>query len=111
MRKNINDAGIFAAVCNNKVGIFNIIANILFVHGFYGVQILAINALDAATAIANIALYAAEQAHIRIYLNIDLEIQQVAHGFIIENMNTFQQNHFGRRNFFAGIAAPMLGIS
>ena len=82
----------------------------LFVHRLHRFKVLLVHAFDGAAAVAQIPLHAAQQAHVRVHLDVHLEIQQVAHFRVVEHVDALQQHHVRRLDQPAGIAAPVLGV-
>ena len=65
-------------------------------HGLDGREILRHNRLHGTTALLHIAQGAAQDAHIRVRLDENLDIQQVAQVGVLENQDALDDDHFRR---------------
>ena len=93
MGEDIHNARVFASVGDDEICIVYVIADILFIHRFDRIQILAVNALHASTTVSNIPLDTAQETDVWIDLNKDLKVQHVPNVWIVKDMDSLEQNH------------------
>lgn len=108
--QNIHDARVASPMRHDHVRQFDVIADVLVVHGLDGAQILDRNVFDAAPTLIDVAGDTAQQADIRLYAHIQLEKHQFAQALVIEHMNALYDEHIRRIDQLVRIGAAMLGV-
>ena len=102
--------GVLSALRDDHVGTALARLYELLVHRFYGRQVLRHNAVQGTAALFYIAQDPAENPHVRIGIDKDFDVHQIAEILLNEEENALEHDNRGRMDQNRFIRAVMHGI-
>ena len=84
--------------------------NVLLVHGLDGREVLRDDALERAAAVAHVAQGAAQNAHVRVGLDKNLDVKHLTQRGILKDENALDDDDLARQNEFGFLGALMVGV-
>ena len=98
------------ALEHDDVGILTAWLDKLLVHGLDRREVLRDDAFKRAAAVAHVAQGAAQNAHVRVGLDKDLDVKHLTQRGILKDENALDDDDLARQNEFGFLGALMVGV-